>query len=42
MRVLENLLKRGLQKDYIRVQENLNSKIKGKIVFFLNISKKMK
>lgn len=39
LKVLENLVKKGLKKDYIRREENLNSKIKGKIIFSKHIKK---
>ena len=33
IKVLEKIVKRGLKRDYIRIEENLSSKIKGKIMF---------
>jgi 5-methylcytosine-specific restriction enzyme subunit McrC len=33
LNILNNIVKRGLKKDYIRVENNLQSKVKGKILF---------
>ena len=40
IQVLERICKRGLMKNYIRKEENLSSKIKGKILFSNNFKKK--
>ena len=39
IKVLEKIVKRGLKKDYIRREENLSSKIKGKILFSNHLKK---
>lgn len=37
--LLEKIVKRGLKRDYIRIEENLSSKIKGKIAFANHLKK---
>lgn len=37
IKLMQSLIKRNLKKDYIQVEENLNSKIKGKILFSKNV-----
>lgn len=37
LKLMQSLIKRNLKKDYIQVEENLNSKIKGKILFSKNV-----
>ena len=37
LKLMQSLVKRNLKKDYIQVEENLNSKIKGKILFSRNL-----
>lgn len=37
LHVVRRLVKKGLKKDYIRVEENLKSKIKGKLLFNQNL-----
>ena len=39
VKVLEKIVKRGLKQDYIRREENLSSKIKGKIMFSKHLKK---
>ena len=39
LEVLKNLVQRGLKKNYVRIEENLSSKIKGKIVFSQHLKK---
>ena len=33
LNTVKSIVKKGLKKDYIRIEDNLNSKIKGKIIF---------
>lgn len=37
LKLMQSLVKRNLKKDYIKIEENLNSKIKGKILFTQNL-----